>query len=46
MAISTSQGPSLEVSIRKKLKGFELNMSFRPGEAAWESLDPPAAEKA
>ena len=31
MAISTSQGPSLEVSIRKKLKGFELNMELQAG---------------
>ena len=40
MAISTSQGPSLEVSIRKKLKGFELNMELQTGRGCLGILGP------
>lgn len=45
MAISTSQGPSLEVSIRKKLKGFELNMELQAGRGCLGILGPSGCGK-
>ena len=45
MGIDPSAGPSLQVSIRKKLKGFELDMVFHTGRGCLGILGPSGCGK-
>ena len=45
MGIDLSAGPSLQVSIRKKLKGFKLGMEFHAGRGCLGILGPSGCGK-